>query len=245
MKKAILFLIGCVLLIAGFWIGLSVPFMSRSTMLAKELQKLEEDLSSPEGLMRLVPQLKNKNGEFEIPNPNEDLQKYLIVRQSLLNIIEMALSKANALGDPYMYSSNSHSPLKMPVHWRAAEVGFSTDATTIPDFSNGGFGYTGKSFLDGVIPVEGTQDSFYTIPGAATYINLMPTSISCINRIMETSGLNGGTMIATSYALGRKDGRVYLVVNGCQNPAKTVTVNNMQLLAPAASSYLGMQLAEE
>ena len=61
---------------------------------------------------------------------------------------------------------------------------------------------------------------------------------------METSGLNGGTMITTSYVLGTKTGQAYLIVNGCQNTAKTVTVGNQQLLAPGASSFLGMQWAE-
>lgn len=72
-------------------------------------------------------------------------------------------------------------------------------------------------------------------------MNLMSTSLKSVNRIMETSGLNGGTMIATSYALGTKDGKAYLIVNGCQNTAKIVTVGNQRLLAPGASSYLGMQ----
>jgi len=92
--------------------------------------------------------------------------------------------------------------------------------------------YGGKSFLDGVVPVAGTNNSFYTVPGSAVYMNLMPTSIPCINRIMETSGLNGGTMIATSYVLGKKNGEAYLIVQG------------EQVLAPGASSFLGMQWAE-
>jgi len=49
---------------------------------------------------------------------------------------------------------------------------------------------------------------------------------------METSGLNGGTMIATSYVLGKKNGEAYLIVQG------------EQVLAPGASSFLGMQWAE-
>jgi hypothetical protein len=62
---------------------------------------------------------------------------------------------------------------------------------------------------------------------------------------METSGMNGGTMLATSYVLGKKNGKAYLIVNGCQNTAKTVQVGDQQLLAPGASSFLGMQWAEE
>lgn len=237
MKKIILCLLGCGLLVGGIWIYASkMP----------SFEKTENDLSSPEGLMRLIPQFKNEKGQFEIPDPNKDLEKFLTVRQALINIIESALTKANLAADPYSFAKNPYSPLKLPIHWRAAEVGFVTDAKTIPDFSNGGFGYYGgKSFLEGVIPVKGTNESFYTVPGSAVYMNLMPTSLKCINRIMETSGLNGGTMLATSYVLGRKNGQAYLIVNGCQNTAKTVTLNNEQLLAPGASSFLGMQWAED
>jgi hypothetical protein len=241
MKKGIVcLLLGCVLLLGGVWVGKSGYFQDEIS-----IKQLEEDLSSFEGLMRLIPQLKNKDGAFEIPNPNENLEQFLTVRQSLINIIESALVKANAKANPYTFSQKSYSPLKLSTNWLAAEVGFETDAQKIPDFSKGGFGYYGgKSFLSGVIPVKGTNNSFYTIPGSVVYMNLMSTSLKCVNRIMETSGLNGGTMIATSYALGTKDGKAYLIVNGCQNTAKIVTVGNQRLLAPGASSYLGMQWSD-
>ncbi len=58
---------------------------------------------------------------------------------------------------------------------------------------------------------------------------------------MKTSGLNSGTMIADSYVLGDNDGNAFLVVNGCQNTAITITQGNQQLLTPGANSYLGMQ----
>ncbi len=241
MKKGILCLLGCGLLFGGIWIGKS-GYPQRLPSLAQ----LEDDLSSKEGLMRLIPQLKNKNGQFQIPNPTEELEKFLTVRQALINIIESSLAKANAAADPYTFSAVSYSPLKLPSTWLAAEVGFVTDAQTIPDFSKGGFGYyAGESFLNGVTPILGTNDSFYTVPGSVVYMNLMPTSFKCINRIMETSGLNGGTMLATSYVIGTKDGTAYLIVNGCQNTARTVTVGNQQLLAPGASSFLGMQWVED
>jgi len=238
MKKTVIcLLLGCVAVLSGIWIGKSGYFQE-----GPSINQIEEDLSSFEGLMRLIPQLKNKDGVFEIPNPNEDLETFLTVRQSLINIIESALVKANAKANPYAFSKNSYSPLKLPTNWLAAEVGFVTDAKVIPDFSKGGFGYyAGKSFLDGVTPVKGTNNSFYTVPGSVVYMNLMSTSLKSVNRIMETSGLNGGTMIATSYALGTKDGQAYLIVNGCQNTAKVVTVGNQRLLAPGASSFLGMQ----
>jgi hypothetical protein len=241
MGKTALFVIGCGLLIGGIWIGRSNSFPT-----IKLTRNVEDDLSSKEGLMKLIPQLRNASGNFQIPDPTHDLEKFLTVRQALINIIESALAQANTKANPYAFAYKSYTPLTLPKHWRAAEVGFVTDAKTVPDFSNGGFGYFGgKSFLDGVIPVAGTNDSFYTVPGSAVYMNLMPTSIACVNRIMETSGMNGGTMLATSYVLGKKNGKAYLIVNGCQNTAKTVQVGDQQLLAPGASSFLGMQWAEE
>lgn len=245
MRKILLFIILCLLVIIGVFIEKSgySPFKLTAMNL---LEKLEEDLTSPEGLIKLIPQLKNENGQFEIPDPTKDLQKFLNVRQALINIIESALSRANIATDPYSLARTPYTPLKLSTNWLAAEVGFVTDAKTIPDFSNGGFGYyAGKSFLNGVVPVKGTDDSFYTVPGSVVYMNLMSTNIKCINRIMETSGLNGGTMIATSYVLGRKNGNAYLIVNGCQNTAKTIMVNGEELLSPGASSFLGMQWAEE
>lgn len=241
MKKVGMFLVCILLVVGGFWFGSCYVTQTTPLTSREELQKLKEDLSSPEGLMRMIPQLKNASGAFEIPNPNVDLETYLLVRQSLLNIIEMALTRANLLADPYAVEANAYTPLKLPTHWNATEVGFITDAKTIPNFSQGGFGYAGKSFLDGVMPVQGTNESFYTVPGSVVYMHIAPTSLSCVNRIMETSGLNGGTMISTSYVLGRKDGTAYLIVNGCQNTAKTITVNGQQVLAPGASSFLGMQ----
>lgn len=241
--KSLLCLLGVLLLMGGFWIGKSDYFHRSSN--EQMLANLETDLNSPEGLMRLIPELKNQNGQFEIPDPNADLEKFLTIRQALINIVEATLVKADMAANPYTFSKVPYSPLKLPSRWLAAEVGFVTDANTIPDFSKGGFGsYKGKSFLNGVTPVKGTNASFYTVPGSVVYMNLMPTRLKCVNRIMETSGLNGGTMMATSYVLGTKEGVAYLIVNGCQNTARTVHVNNEQLLTPGASSFLGMQWAE-
>ena len=55
---------------------------------------IEQDLSSVAGLMRLVPELKNARGQFEIPNPKTDLKKFLLVHHALTNVIEAALLQA-------------------------------------------------------------------------------------------------------------------------------------------------------
>lgn len=69
-RKSFVYFIGSVLLFGGIWIS-QLGFSTRPALSVNA----EDDLSSKEGLMRLVPQLKNKNGQFEIPSPIEDLEK--------------------------------------------------------------------------------------------------------------------------------------------------------------------------
>jgi len=83
--------------------------------------------------------LRGPSGQFQIPDPNQDLEKFLTVRQTLINIIESALAKANNKANPYAFAHKRYTPLRLPTHWLAAEVGFVTDAHTIPDFSQGGW----------------------------------------------------------------------------------------------------------
>jgi hypothetical protein len=235
----------------GFFLpGILALFLTAFTLQAQTASptpapNAEQDLSSPEGLMRLVPQLKGADGKFEIPNPKKDLPQFLAVHQALLNVIETVLTQAMTHADPYAVASIPWTPLTFSSNWRAAEVGFATDATHIPNFSKGGFAYYGgNSFLQGIIPVAGTNNSFYTVPGSVVYISPMPTLVKNVNRLMETSGLNAGTMIATSYILGDKDGKAWLIINGCQNSARLTKVSGTPVMAPGASSFLGIQWAD-
>ena len=90
MKKGILCLLGCGLLFGGIWIGKS-GYPQRLPSLAQ----LEDDLSSKEGLMRLIPQLKNKNGQFNAVLPvSEFKSKCLsIIDEVFSTHIERIVSK--------------------------------------------------------------------------------------------------------------------------------------------------------
>src|SRR5262245_12837731 len=61
---------------------------------AATLSAQSELLCSPEGLMRLIPQF-DVNGQFTIPDPNADLQKFLSAQQGLSNAIDMILAQEN------------------------------------------------------------------------------------------------------------------------------------------------------
>src|SRR5271156_1179286 len=123
-----------------------VQFVTVNPVAAKNQSSVERDLSSPDGLMRLVPQLKNANGQFAIPNPKTDLQSFLLVHQSLTNIIEMALAQANAKKNPYSIAGSNQISLTFPSSWRSAEVGVMTDGKTISFPDGGNFAaYGGES----------------------------------------------------------------------------------------------------
>src|ERR1044072_4266240 len=76
---------------------------------AATLSEQSELLCSPEGLMRLIPQL-NVNGQFTIPNPNTDLQTFLSAQQDLLNAVYMILAKENTSQDPSAVGSLPSRP---------------------------------------------------------------------------------------------------------------------------------------
>jgi hypothetical protein len=71
---------------------LAVAVSASSFSGAAPLSAQPELLCSPEGLMRLIPQF-NVNGQFTIPDPNSDLQKYLSVHQGLSNAIDMIIAQ--------------------------------------------------------------------------------------------------------------------------------------------------------
>lgn len=61
---------------------------------------------------------------------------------------------------------------------------------------------------------------------------------------MEISSENSGTLLATSFALGTKEGKAFMLVNGCQNPKTTVMIKGEKVMTPGASSFIGMQFAK-
>ena len=123
-----------------------------------------QDLCSTEGLMRLVPQLKNKEGKFQIPDPVRDPKKFLDVHTSLTNIIEIAMAQANITANPYQISGQGNTPLKFSSAWRSAEVGIQTNGQEVsfPD-GNHFASYGGVSFMSGITLLKQGADYYYSI----------------------------------------------------------------------------------
>ncbi len=223
--------------------------IATSAFAAKNPTTIEEDLSTPEGLMRLVPQLKNADGKFEIPNPKTDLNKFLTVHQSLTNIIEAALVKASENADLYSISSMPQTSLSFGQKWRGAEIGVKTDGTTISFPNNKKFAaYGGESFMTDLAPVAETQGSFYQVnkPDGSipAIISAQSTLLPCVNRLVLAAADTTGTWMHPSYALGTKDGKAFLVVNKCIDMGLATNQDGKNQLLANAELFTAIQWAD-
>jgi hypothetical protein len=126
---------------------LAVAVSASSFSGAAPLSAQPELLCSPEGLMRLIPQF-NVNGQFTIPDPNSDLQKYLSVHQGLSNAIDMIIAQENISQNPSDVGSLPSRPLTFASNWLSSEVGIQTDGTDLNSPESGGKfgGYRVQSF---------------------------------------------------------------------------------------------------
>src|SRR4029077_10916668 len=104
---------------------LAVAVSTSSLSSAATLSEQSESLCSSEGLMRLIPQF-NVNGQFTIPNPNTDLQKFLSAQQGLSNAIDMILARENISQNPSDLGSLPSRPLIFGGNWLFREVGIQT-----------------------------------------------------------------------------------------------------------------------
>lgn len=201
-----------------------------------------KDLCSLDGLTKLIPDLKNSQGKFEIPNPKKNLDKFITVHQTLTNIIEMALTQANVKGNPYTLSEHPQATLRFPAHWRSAEIGLMTNGNTVgfPD-NNQLASYGGISFLDGLTSQDKTNPVFYEIRkkdgSIPALITAQPTVLACVNRIVLAGANTAGTWIPPSYALGTTDGKAYLVVDQCIDLGLAVKENGANRLVPNAELF--------
>lgn len=200
--------------------------------------------------MRLVPQFRNSDGHFQVPDPTKDLAAFLAAQQGLSNAIEMVLTQANATGDPYRVSTKRNAPLTFGAHWRAAEIGIQTDGKTI-DFVNPKFAsYGGRSFLEGLRSIDKTRGVFYVIAsegGFPALIYSMPTALPCVNRLVLAADNSAGSWPQPTYALGPSaGGEAFLIVNICQDLGKAVSVgpDKQTLLSPNAELFLAFQWAD-
>jgi hypothetical protein len=109
---------------------LAVAVSASSLSSAATLSAQSESLCSPEGLMRLIPQ-SNVDGQFTIPDPNADLQKFLSAQQGLSNAIDMILAQENISQNPSDVGSLPSRPLIFARNWLSSEIGIQTDGTNL------------------------------------------------------------------------------------------------------------------
>jgi hypothetical protein len=214
--------------------------------LAEEVNSVREDLSSTEGLMRLIPQLRNAKGQFEIPNPGTNLQNFLRAYQSLIEVIETALVQANEKRDPYSISKETQVRLSFAPNWRSAEIGVMTDGKVVSFPGKGHFAsYGGESFLKGIIPMEGTANTFYQVSkpdgSVPAIICAEPTALPCVNRLVLAAANTAGIWMYPSYALGTKDGKAFLIVDKCIDLGVAKTRNGTRQLMPSAELFTAIQ----
>jgi hypothetical protein len=236
---------------------LAVAVSASSPSGAAALSAQSELLCSPEGLMRLIPQL-NVNGEFTIPDPNADLPKFLSAHQGLSNAIDMILAQENISQNPSDVGSLPSRPLMFASDWLSSEVGIQTDGTNLNSPESGGKfgGYRVRSFLTGLTPVPLSQGSIYVIkqsnPTYQALVYPMPTSHPCVNRLVLAAGNTTGLWPTPTYALGRyqlddnglpvrdKPLVTYLIVNICLDLGKPTVINRQSVLRPNALIFLAL-----
>jgi hypothetical protein len=234
---------------------LAVAMSASSLSSAATLSEQSELLCSPEGLMRLIPQL-NVNGQFTIPNPNTDLQTFLSAQQGLLNAIDMILARENISQKPSDVGSLPSRPLTFASNWLSSEVGIQTDGKKLNSPEAGGKfgGYRVQSFLTGLTPVPLSQGSMYVIkqsnPTYQALVYPMPTSHPCVNRLVLAAGNTAGFWPTPTYALGRyqldnnglpmrdKPLSTYLIVNICLDLGQSAVANKQSVLRPNAMIIL-------
>jgi hypothetical protein len=237
---------------------LAVAVSTSSLSSAATLSAQSELLCSPEGLMQLIPQF-NVNGQFTVPDPNTDLQKFLSVHQGLSNAIEMILAQENISKNPSDIGSLPSRPLIFGSNWLDSEVGIETDGTNISSIEAGGKfgGYRVQSFLTGLTPVPLSQGTMYVIkqsnPTYQAFVYPMPTSHPCVNRLVLAAGNTTGFWPTPTFALGRyqldSNGQpmrdkpliTYLIVNICLDLGKLGVVNQEPILRPNAMIILAFQ----
>ena len=211
------------------------------------------DLCSTTGLAKLVPQLRDANGKFTIPNPNKNLAQFVAAQRALSNVIEVALTQAESAVDIENVANKIKQPATFPVAWRGAEVGIGTDGNKIvyPEASNddkslSSFG--GTSFISGAAPVAGSDSNFYqvnrgdgTIPAL---VSPVPTLLPCVNRLILAQDSSAGTWMPPSFVLSNAEGQAYLIVDLCVDLAQPQSVSGTEVLTPSAEIFIAMQWAD-
>jgi hypothetical protein len=211
------------------------------------------DLCSTDGIAKLVPQLRDANGKFTIPNPNSDLASFVAAQRALSNVISVALTQAESKVDIESVANSIKDPVTFPQAWRSAEVGVGTDGNKIvyPEATNNDNAFTsfgGKSFINGITAVAGSKGNFFqvnrgdgTIPAL---VSPVPTLLPCVNRLILAQDSSAGTWMPPSYVLANSNGEAFLIVDLCVDLAQPKSLSGTEVLTPSAEIFIAMQWAD-
>ncbi len=208
---------------------------------------LEYQLSSKEGISRLLPSFRDKRGHFKVPDPTKDPQAFLTAQQTLTILIDQAESLAlNRLSPNDLQRRLSETPTHLPPQWKRAEIAIRTDGRTqsCADEDMDCSAYGSGSFLNTLEPVEGLKQAFYTSVNnqgdAEALVYLQPTAVASVSRILLAASNSAGVWIPAAYALGPAGGDAFLIVNNCLDLAEA----NNGILKPAAMLVAALQWVE-
>lgn len=216
---------------------------------AKIHHNIGQELCSTEGLMRLIPELKNQEGKFQIPDPGKNPKGYLAVHTKLTNIIETALTVAASNNDIYQIANLNLKPLKFGSTWRSAEVGVQTDGHKLSFPDNNQFSsYGGISFMSGITKIEQGLGYYYSINksdgSVPALVYVQPTLLACVNRVDLAAANTVGSWLTPTYALGNAQGQAYLVVDKCLDLGTAIMKKNNHFLAPNAILFSAIHWAD-
>ena len=187
--------------------------------------------------------INNETGLFTIPSTKTDLPGFFRVHQQITKAIDTALVRSQIELTPALAAAQDFKPIRFGPSWRAAEIGVTSNLSNVTVSP----AYGHESFINGIVPVNGTDGQLYSVirekDGAATsLVSPQPTTLPCVNTILLAEATSAGTWIPPSYVLGKPGGQGWLVVDRCVDIASP---NSINLLSPSASLYLAIQWSDD
>jgi len=209
---------------------------------------------SPEGLVALIPSLRGAGGRLQLPDPGADLAAFFAAHQALTRSVDVALTQSVLTTTPKLAAAKPFPALTFGPNWRSAELGLTTNGTASAFIEANGTAFTsfgGPSFLTGITPVPGTQNSFYQVidpanSKVAALVTTAPTNLPCVNQVLLSQVASSGTWMPPSYALGPKGGDAFLIVDYCVDLAQAAPSATSQqiVMVPGASLFKAIHWAD-
>ena len=209
---------------------------------------------SPEGLVALIPSLRGAGGRLQLPDPGADLAAFFAAHQALTRSVDVALTQSVLTTTPKLAAAKPFPALTFGPNWRSAELGLTTNGTAAAFIEGNGTAFTsfgGPSFLTGITPVPGTQNSFYQVidpanSKVAALVTTAPTNLPCVNQVLLSQVASSGTWMPPSYALGPKGGDAFLIVDYCVDLAQAAPSATSQqiVMVPGASLFKAIHWAD-